>query len=135
MLIDSMVCSSLPINNSFELKYCVFCQVSGTNGCNQCIKQQKGEWQEFDNDIREILQVADRRDLDQRLKFMTTIIVSMATERFGFVDIRYQEKNLQFEQERAKDKRTEERKSEYSGNNLNLPVVKKDLFYQSHVTS
>ena len=48
----------------------------------------KGAWQDFDNDICEIIQSATRRDVKRRLSFMTTIITSLASERFGCVEPR-----------------------------------------------
>ena len=46
----------------------------------------KGAWQ--DNDICEIIQSAARGDVERRLSFMTTIITSLASERFGCVEPR-----------------------------------------------
>ena len=48
----------------------------------------KGAWQDFDNDICEIIQSATKGDVERRLSFMTTIITSLASERFGFVETR-----------------------------------------------
>ena len=47
-----------------------------------------GAWQGFDNDICEIIQSATKGDVERRLSFMTTIITSLASERFGFVETR-----------------------------------------------
>lgn len=47
----------------------------GVNG-----PQLEEEWQAFGNDITEILQVVARGDLDQCLKFMTWVIVSVTTK-------------------------------------------------------
>ena len=48
----------------------------------------KGAWQDFDNDICEIIQSATKGDVARRLSFMTTIITSLASERFGYVEPR-----------------------------------------------
>ena len=48
----------------------------------------KGGWQDFDNDICEVIQSAARRDVERRLSFMMTIITSLASERFGCVEPR-----------------------------------------------
>ena len=48
----------------------------------------KGAWQDFDNDICEILQSATMWDVERWLSFMTTIITSLASERFGCIDSR-----------------------------------------------
>ena len=48
----------------------------------------KGAWQDFDNDICEIIQSAMKGDVERRLSFMTTIITSLASERFGCVEPR-----------------------------------------------
>ena len=48
----------------------------------------KGAWQDFDNDICEIIQSATKGDVERRLSFMTTIITSLASERFGYVETR-----------------------------------------------
>ena len=42
----------------------------------------KGAWQDFDNDIGEIIQSATKGDVERRLSFITTI------ERFGCVELR-----------------------------------------------
>ena len=44
--------------------------------------------QDFDNDISEIIQSATKGDVERRLSFMTTIITSLASERFGCVEPR-----------------------------------------------
>ena len=41
------------------------------------------EWQKFDEDADMVLEVTAKGDVERRLQTMTTIIVSMATERFG----------------------------------------------------
>ena len=46
----------------------------------------KGAWQDFDNDICEIIQSATKGDMERQLSFMTTIITSLASERFGRVE-------------------------------------------------
>ena len=46
----------------------------------------KGAWQDFDNDICEIIQSATKGDVENRLSFMTTIITSLASERFVCVE-------------------------------------------------
>ncbi|KAL3976498.1 mitochondrial import inner membrane translocase subunit TIM8 [Sarotherodon galilaeus] len=43
----------------------------------------RSEWQKFDEDVSNIIQAVAKRDADSRLKTMTTIIVSYASERFG----------------------------------------------------
>ena len=48
----------------------------------------KGAWQDFDNDICVIIQSATKGDLERRLSFMTTITTSLASERFGYVEPR-----------------------------------------------
>ena len=48
----------------------------------------KGAWQDFNNDICKILQSATKEDMERRLSFMTTIITSLASERFVFVESR-----------------------------------------------
>ena len=48
----------------------------------------KGAWQDFNNDICEIIQSATKGDVERRLSFMTTIINSLASERFGCVEPR-----------------------------------------------
>ena len=48
----------------------------------------KGAWQDLDNDICEIIQSATKGDVERRLSFMTTIITSLASERFGYVEPR-----------------------------------------------
>ena len=48
----------------------------------------KGAWQDFDNEICEIIQSATKGDVERRLSFMTTIITSLASERFGCVEPR-----------------------------------------------
>ena len=48
----------------------------------------KGAWQDFDDDICVIIQSATNGDLERRLSFMTTIITSLASERFGYVEPR-----------------------------------------------
>ena len=50
--------------------------------------KKKGAWQDFDNDICEIIQSATKGDVERRLSFMTTIITSLASERFGCVEPR-----------------------------------------------
>ena len=40
----------------------------------------KGAWQDFDNDICEIIQSATKGDVERRLSFMTTIITSLAAK-------------------------------------------------------
>ena len=45
----------------------------------------KGAWQDFDNDICEIIQSATKGDVERRLSFVTTIITSLVSERFGCV--------------------------------------------------
>ena len=45
----------------------------------------KGAWQDFDNDICEIIQSATKGDVERWLSFMT-IITSLASERFGCVE-------------------------------------------------
>ena len=49
----------------------------------------KGAWQDFDNDICEIIQSATKGDVERWLSFMTTIITSLASERFGCVEPRH----------------------------------------------
>ena len=48
----------------------------------------KGACQDFDNDICEIIQPTTKGDVERRLSFMTTIITSLASERFGYVEPR-----------------------------------------------
>ena len=48
----------------------------------------KGVWQDFDNDICEIIQSATKGDVARRLSFMMTIITSLASERFCCVEPR-----------------------------------------------
>ena len=48
----------------------------------------KGAWQDFDIDICEIIQSATKGDVKRRLNFMTTITTSLASERFGCVELR-----------------------------------------------
>ena len=48
----------------------------------------KGAWKDFDNDICEIIQSAMKGDMERRLSFMTTIITSLVSERFGCVEPR-----------------------------------------------
>ena len=48
----------------------------------------KGAWQDFDNDICEIIQSATKGDMKRRLSFMTTIITSLVSERFGCIEPR-----------------------------------------------
>ena len=47
-----------------------------------------GAWLDFDNDICEIIQSATKGDVERRLSFMTTIITSLASEGFGYVEPR-----------------------------------------------
>ena len=46
----------------------------------------KGAWQDFDNDVCEIIQSATKGDIKRWLSFMTTIITSLASERFGCIE-------------------------------------------------
>ncbi|KAL4008901.1 hypothetical protein ACER0C_002753 [Sarotherodon galilaeus] len=46
----------------------------------------RSEWQKFDEDVSKIIQAVAKRDADSRLKTMTTIIVSYASERFGLTE-------------------------------------------------
>ena len=48
----------------------------------------KGAWQDFDNDICVIIQSATKGDVERGLSFMTTIITSLASERFSCVEPR-----------------------------------------------
>ena len=49
----------------------------------------KGAWKDFDNDICGIIQSAmGKGDVERRLSFVTTIITSLASERFGCVEPR-----------------------------------------------
>ena len=48
----------------------------------------KGAWQDFNNDICEIIQSATKGDVERRLSLMTTIITSLASESFGCVELR-----------------------------------------------
>ena len=59
--------------------------VSQSSGISS-LANDRGEWQEFDRDIVKIFRVAAKGELTMQLKFMTTIIVSMATERFGIME-------------------------------------------------
>lgn len=40
-------------------------------------------WQKFDKDVDKVMEATAERDMKRRLQTMTTIIVSMAAERFG----------------------------------------------------
>ena len=62
----------------------------------------RGELQEFDSDLVEILQVAAKGELDTRLKFMTKIIVSMITERFGLMKSQHHKKTQNLNQRENK---------------------------------
>ena len=46
----------------------------------------KEAWQSFDTDICGILQTARQGSVEYQLKFMTTMIISIASERFGYID-------------------------------------------------
>nr|XP_014269084.2 uncharacterized protein LOC106676625 [Maylandia zebra] len=46
----------------------------------------QSEWQKFDEDVFNIIQAVAKRGADSRLKTMTTIIVSYASERFGLIE-------------------------------------------------
>lgn len=46
----------------------------------------KSMWQQFDEDVCEIVQTTAKGDADRRLHTMTTIIVSYASERFGPIE-------------------------------------------------
>lgn len=41
------------------------------------------EWKQFDEDVDQVLEVTAKGDVDDRLKTMTTVIVSIASKRFG----------------------------------------------------
>ncbi|XP_035990671.1 uncharacterized protein LOC118562404 [Fundulus heteroclitus] len=47
---------------------------------------RRSEWQQFDEDVSNIIQATAKGDVDSRLTSMTTVIVSYARERFGQVD-------------------------------------------------
>ena len=49
--------------------------------------KDKTTWQQFDDDVCEILDVTSKGDADSRLHTMSTIIVSYAAERFGYVEV------------------------------------------------
>lgn len=49
---------------------------------------RKNEWCQFDEDVDSTLEATTKGGADRRLKTMTTIIVSLATERFGTVEKR-----------------------------------------------
>ena len=51
-------------------------------------ENNKGAWQDFDSDICVIIQSATKGDLERRLSFMTTIITSLASERFSYIEPR-----------------------------------------------
>ena len=40
-------------------------------------------WEQFDKDVDKVLEASMKGDVDQRLQAMTTIIISLAQERFG----------------------------------------------------
>ena len=44
---------------------------------------KRSEWQQFDEDIDQALEVTAKGDVDRRLKTMTSFIVNIAAERFG----------------------------------------------------
>lgn len=46
---------------------------------------QKEEWQQFNQDVSDILRTISKGDADSRLYTMTTIIISYTSERFGIV--------------------------------------------------
>lgn len=49
---------------------------------------KKPEWQQFDEDVDQILEGTAKGDVDRRLKTIVTIIVNIAAERFGTLDIK-----------------------------------------------
>ena len=53
----------------------------------------KRAWMDFDADIRNILRSSSKGDADKRLKFMTKIIYTIASDRFGCVEPRQPIKN------------------------------------------
>ena len=64
----------------------------------QCIIQKdqvanKRAWMDFDANICELLQSSVKGDADKRLKFMTKIIYTIASDRFGCVEPRQPMKN------------------------------------------
>lgn len=44
---------------------------------------KRTEWRQFDEDVDRILEVTAKGDIDHQLQTMTTLIVNIATERFG----------------------------------------------------
>lgn len=46
------------------------------------------EWQKFDEDADKVLGATAKGDVERRLQTMATIIVSMATERVGFEEVK-----------------------------------------------
>ncbi len=44
---------------------------------------RRGEWQQFDEDVSQVLEATAKGDVDHRLRTMTTLIVNIAAERFG----------------------------------------------------
>lgn len=46
----------------------------------------KEAWQNFDNDICELLQLTSQGSAQNQLKYLTTIITSMGSERFGYAE-------------------------------------------------
>ena len=53
----------------------------------------KRAWMDFDADICETLQSSAKEDADKRLKFMTKIIYTIASDRFGCIKPRQPMKN------------------------------------------
>ncbi len=62
-----------------------------TTGCAPSVKpriqwpksSKRVEWQQFDEDVSQVLEVTAKGDVDHRLRTMTTLIVNIAAERFG----------------------------------------------------
>ncbi|KAJ8362267.1 hypothetical protein AAFF_G00386670 [Aldrovandia affinis] len=58
-------------------------------GVNRRVKwpsaNKEKEWLLFDDDVDEILEATAKGDADRKLQTMTTIIISLAAERFGTV--------------------------------------------------
>ncbi len=62
-----------------------------TTGCAPSVQpriqwpkySKRVEWQQFDEDVSQVLEVTAKGDVDQRLRTMTTLKVNIAAERFG----------------------------------------------------
>lgn len=48
----------------------------------------QNKWQKFDEDADKVLEATAKGDVERRLQTMTTIIVSMAAERFAVEEVK-----------------------------------------------